>query len=458
MSSVPPDGGPVPFDLLSAVYGDTRMAQVFGERRTVERWLAVEAALARAQAAAGVLDQEDARRITEAARVDDVDLAALWSTAKTVGYPILGLVRQLAARLPAGPDGQVHYGATTQDVMDTALALQLGEAADLLTARVDELGDAVARLVDEHRATLMPGRTHGQQAVPTTFGAHLAPSLTELLRARRRLAAARSDAAVVSLYGAGGTSAALGPQAAEVRRTMAESLGLRTVDVSWHVSRDGVVAFAQVATLVAGACARLARNVIDLSRTEIGEVREAAGEHRGASSTMPQKANPILAEGIVGMSTVAGALCSALQRALEVPQERAAGEWHVEWFTLPHLLTQTASALRCTTELVGGLQVDADAMRRNLDADHGLVMAEAYMIALAPALGRERAHDVVYAAARDVRAEGLPLVEAVRRRLAADGAEATLEAAIDPADYVGDAVRMCASALDLWAASTAGEA
>ncbi|MQA05930.1 MAG: 3-carboxy-cis,cis-muconate cycloisomerase [Streptosporangiales bacterium] len=442
------------FELLSTVYGDAQMAQVFGERRTVEQWLTVEAALARAQAAVGVLDEDDARAIADAARVDDIDLAALWSTAKTVGYPILGLVRQLAARLPDGPDGHVHYGATTQDIMDTALALQLGEAADLLTARVGALGDAVARLVDEHRATLMPGRTHGQQAVPTTFGAHLAPSLTELLRARRRLAAARHDAAVVSLYGAGGTSAALGPQAAEVRRTLAEILGLRAVDVSWHASRDGVVAFAQAATLVAGACARLARNVIDLSRTEIGEVREADGKHRGASSTMPQKANPILAEGIVGMSTVVGALCSSLQRSLEVPQERAAGEWHVEWFALPHLLTQTASALRCTTELVGGLHVDADAMRTNLDADNGLVMAEAYMIALAPALGRELAHDVVYAAARDVRANGQPLVDAVRRRLAADGAEATLDAAIEPADYVGDAVRMCATALDLWTSST----
>ena len=439
------------FDLLLHNYGDARMSAVFSPESMVASWLRTEAALATAQGDLGVITEAEGQAVAQACEDLEVDYEALWASARNVGYPILGLVRQIAASLPAGPDGRVHYGATTQDIMDTGLVLQLTEAGAVITDHLNNIGDAVARLVDEHAETLMPGRTHGQQAVPTTFGAQLAPLLAELTRQRARWAAAAEGVRVVSLFGAGGTNAAQGPRSRDVRAAVAETLGLSTTDVSWHPSRDGLADFAQTAAALTATCARMARNVIDLSRTEIGEIGEAAGKHRGASSTMPQKANPILAEGIIGLAGVAGPLSAGMFRAMEVPQERAAGEWQIEWYVLPHLMGLSAAALKATTELVEGLRVDADRMRANLDHDGGLIMAEAYMISLAPVLGRERSHDVVYSAVGQVRAGRATLSEAVTAAVAAAGADlTTTPTRIDPADYLGEATAMCAAAVEAW--------
>lgn len=439
------------FDLLLHNYGDAQMGAVFSQESMVASWLDTEAALATAQGDLGVITEAEATAVASACRTLEVDYEALWTSARNVGYPILGLVRQIAASLPVGPDGRVHYGATTQDIMDTGLVLQLSQAAMIIAAHLEDLGEVVASLVAEHAGTVMPGRTHGQQAVPTTFGAQLAPLLAELTRQRARWAEAAEGVRVISLFGAGGTNAAQGPSSQAVRAAVAEALGLRTTDVSWHPARDGLAAYGQCAAGLAATCARMARNVIDLSRTEIGEIGEATGQHRGASSTMPQKANPILAEGIIGLSGVAGPLSTGLFRAMEVPQERAAGEWQIEWYVLPHLMGLSAAALKATTELVEGLRVDADRMRANLDHDGGLIMAEAYMISLAPVLGRERSHDVVYSAVGQVRAGRATLSEAVTAAVAAAGADlTTTPTRIDPADYLGEATAMCAAAVGAW--------
>jgi 3-carboxy-cis,cis-muconate cycloisomerase len=246
---------------------------------------------------------------------------------------------------------------------------------------------------------------------------------------------------VLSLYGAGGTSAALGPAAAQVRRAMAAELELQVDDVPWHVARDRLVEFGAALALAAGTAGRIARELVDLSRTEIAEVREADGHHRGASSTMPQKANPISSEAILGFSTFAATLLPALYRALEAGHERAAGEWQIEWLVVPELACAAASAVALAAETVRELRVFGEVMRANLEADGGLVLAEAYMMRLAPALGREHAHDVVYEAARATRQNGSRLEDALPQ----------LEGAIRPEDYVGEAERICATALQQWA-------
>jgi 3-carboxy-cis,cis-muconate cycloisomerase len=446
--------GTSPFDLLGRLWGDDAMAAVWSERATIGAWLRVEAELARAQAAMGVLTGSDAELIADAATLEGLDIQALWAGARNVGYPILSLVRAVAARLPDGPNGRVHYGATTQDIMDSGFALQSVHATDRLIELVGALGDAVEPVMTAHAHTIMAGRTHGQQAVPTTFGATLAPFVTELARHAGRVRSARAAMGLVSLFGAGGTSAAAGPTAARVRHDLARRLGLAATDVPWHSARDSVTEFGTVCAALAATCARLARNVIDLGRTEIGELGEAAGEHRGASSTMPQKANPILAEAIIGMSAAAGASASALYRAMEVPQERAAGEWQIEWHVVPQLAWLAASCLSAAVELVGGLRVDSAVMRANLDADGGLIMSEAYMFGLAPRLGREVAHDVVYAAARQVREKGGTLPEALREQLSArDLDPESVRRPMDPADYVGDPELTCAAASAAWHAA-----
>jgi 3-carboxy-cis,cis-muconate cycloisomerase len=432
-----------PFSLLQCLYGDAEMAQVFSAERTVGGWLAAEAALAQAQAAAGVIDESDAALIAAAAVLENVDMEVLWREARNVGYPILPLVRMISAALPPPADGRVHYGATTQDIMDTGLALQLGAALDRLQALVGVLGDALARHADLHRHTPLAARTHAQQAVPTTFGTKLAVFLAELARHRDRLTAVRERACVVSLHGAGGTSAALGEAAPAVRRELAARLGLGVVDVPWHVARDGVAEFGLAAAALAATCARFAREVIDLSRTEIAEVAERGGHHRGASSTMPQKANPIGSEAVVGMAVAAGASATALLRAMEAGHERSAGEWQIEWEVVPVVAALVAGAVRSAGEVASGLDVRPAAMRANLELDGGLVMAEAYMMRLAPEHGRERAHDLVYEAVQTARREGVSLLDALVR------AGHALEP-LAPEHYVGQPDLVCDSALALW--------
>jgi 3-carboxy-cis,cis-muconate cycloisomerase len=440
-----------PFLMLSRLYGDEAMAAIFGEDQTIQAWLQAEAALALAQEAAGVLPPTVGGRIAAAATLDNVDRDLLWTQARNVGYPILPLVRMIAAALPSDAEGRVHYGATTQDIMDTGLALQLRAAMERLAHLVASFGDAVAVMSDRHRHTVLAARTHAQQAVPTTFGTKMAVFLAELTRHRTRLAELGPRISLVSLYGAGGTSAALGEHAPLVRRGMAAHLGLGVTDVAWHVSRDSLAEFGYVCVGLAGTCARFAREVVDLGRTEIGEVGEVGGHHRGASSTMPQKDNPISSEAVIGMSATASALSASLGRLMEAGHERAAGEWQIEWEVLPQLAVLAAGCLHEAADIAHGLRVFPDAMRRNLDGD-GYVMAEAYMMRLAGVLGRERAHDLVYAAVREARDLAEPLEAVLARTASALDGGALLH--IAPEEYTGNPDLVCDAALRAWSDNT----
>jgi 3-carboxy-cis,cis-muconate cycloisomerase len=253
----------------------------------------------------------------------------------------------------------------------------------------------------------------------------------------------------VSLHGAAGTSAGLGPRAAEVRSVLARRLGLAVGEGPWHVTRDGVAAFGAVSARAASICARLAREVIDLARTEIGEVSESGGHHRGASSTMPQKANPIDSEAIVGMAASATASSAALYRAMEAGHERSAGEWQIEWHVLPQVAVLAAGCLRVSTRVVEGLGVDAARMRANLDLEQGRTLSEAYMFELATELGREAAHDVVYAAATASKSRGIDLRDAL---LEVSDIAADKLPDLRPEDYLGQAESEAASAVRAWRA------
>jgi 3-carboxy-cis,cis-muconate cycloisomerase len=442
-------------NLLTRVFGDPVMTGIFSARATIESWLTAEEALASAEAAVGLLSEEEAGAITRGAKVTSIDEHALWRETRTVGYPILPLVRMLAARLPDGADGRVHYGATTQDIMDTGLALQLVRALQRLDELLARFGDEIAGLVAQHRGTLMPARTHGQQAVPTTFGAKLASLLGELGRQRDRIREIRPRVSIASLYGAGGTSAALGEHSASIRAAYAERLGLRVCQTPWHSARDSVAEFGSLCALLSASAARFANEVINLSRDEIGEVSEgSAGAHYGASSTMPQKVNPIRSETVVGMSIVAAALASALPRTMVVPHERAAGEWQAEWQLLPQLAELAAGALLNAGDVARGLSVHTGRMKANAEGDGGRMLAEAYMIGLAPEMGRERAHDLVYAAAQAARENESSLLEALRGLVHGEERQLLeeLAARTSAASYLGDAEELCESAIAGWRA------
>jgi 3-carboxy-cis,cis-muconate cycloisomerase len=439
-----------PFRLLGTLYADDEMTRIWSEAETIGVWLLVESELAQAQAEVGLIDQADADAITAGCRLDVIDTDQLWKAARVVGYPILPLTRQIAGALPTGPDGRVHYGATTQDIMDTGLALQLGRAADRLLALALSFGDALAARAAEHRTTVMAARTHAQQAVPTTFGAKVATFLAELTDEVDQLRRVAGEVRVVSLFGAGGTNAAMGPKAPAVRRALARRLGLSDSRVSWHVSRHRIARFGAVCATLSATCVRFAREVVDLSRTEIAELGEQGGHHRGASSTMPQKANPVSSESVVGFGVAASAAAGALLRAMEAGHERSAGEWQVEWLMVPQVAEHTAAALLLSAETASTIRVSPETMRANLRRDGGLLMSEALMMRLAPALGKDRAHDVVYAAAVRARSSGGDLVDLVRTELDGAGGELLPEDLPGVDEYLGEAPAMADAAVSRW--------
>jgi 3-carboxy-cis,cis-muconate cycloisomerase len=438
-----------PFSPLLAIYGDPDTAAVFSETQCVESWLKVERALASAQAELGLIPTSAAVAIQRAARVPQIDFARLREETEAVGYPIISLLDQTSADTDPEVAEYLHWGATTQDIMDTGLVLQLQRACKRIDVLLRALGRELCDLADTHRATVMSGRTHAQMAVPTTLGAKMAVWLDEIARHVERLTAAERRTLVVQLFGAAGTAAALGPRSAEVRASVAQRLAIGYVDVPWHSSRDRVAELGFVLAATAATCGKVAREVIELSRNEIGEFLERGPARHGASSTMPQKQNPSRCEAVVAMSALARQHAATLLSAMLGTHERSAGEWQTEWDTLPALCTLTAGCLHQIRLVLSTAQAVPARMRANLDLDGGLVMAEAVMMALAPELGRSRAHEIVSRACGIARENGQPLAEV----LSHEPFSATIPpkaAVFDPETYLGEAHAIVASAVKRW--------
>ncbi len=442
---------PTPFSPLLAAFGDLEMAEIFSERSLVESWLTVERELALAQAELNVIPAEAGAAIFQEAVIDKIDFAELWKATRAVGYPIVPLIEQIAARSSPLVGDYIHWGATTQDVMDTGLVLQLRRALDRSQELERSLGDELCQQADAYRSVPMAARTHAQQAVPTTLGAKFAIWLEELGRHLERLTEVRRRSLTVQLFGAGGTSAALGPIAGRLRRRLAEGLGIGWADVPWHTSRDSLAELGLVVALAASTCGKIAREIIELSRTEIGEVREQGGESHGASSTMPQKANPSRSEAVVGLSVVARDRATVLLGAMQGSHERSTGEWQSEWDVVPELCSLAAACLANTTEVLGSLRVFPERMDLNLQQEGGLIMAEAAMMALAPAMGRLKAYELVGAACQKVRHTNQGLAEALTESLGTHRiGTLTIDEVLAPRAYLGEAEAMVASARGYW--------
>ena len=435
---VNPADGPV----LGALYGTDAMRAAFGEHAFLQRMLDVEAALARAQARLGIVPPAAAEAITAAARADRLDLTALAAATRNTGYPVVGLVRQLSALAGTEAGRWTHWGATTQDIMDTALVLQMREGLDLLGADLSRLLDALARLARTHRDTAMAGRTHLQHALPVTFGYKVAVWLSPLITMRERLEAMRPRVLRVQFGGAAGTLASLGAeQGLKVQAELAKELGLSVPDITWHVARDGIAEAVCWLGLLCGALSKMATDVMLLMQTEVAEVSEPYQQGRGGSSTMPQKRNPIACEYVLAQSRGVHALVPQVLAAMAQDLERGTGPWQAEPLAVPQAFLLAHGALSQALAIAEGLVVDAARMRRNLDVTGGLIVAEAVMMGLAPALGRGEAHHVVNKACDVALAEGIPLTEALLRdqKVAAKLPRAEIERLTDPAGYLGAA-------------------
>jgi 3-carboxy-cis,cis-muconate cycloisomerase len=425
--------------VYSAVYGTDAMRAVMSERAYLQRMLDVEAALARAQARLGLIPSEAAKAISEATTVGSLDLPSLAAATRDMGFPTVGLVKQLSALAGAEAGRWTHWGATTQDILDTALVLQLRNAIALFEADLTTLIAAFAALARAHRTTLMAGRTHAQQALPITFGYKVAVWLDPLITMRERLLQFRPRVEKLQFGGAVGTLASLGADGPRVAAELSRELDLALPAIPWHVARDGIAELGCWCGLLAGTLAKPANDVMWLMQSEVGEVSEPAGPGKGGSSTMPQKCNPIGCEYVIAQARAAQALVPLLLNAMIHEHERGAGPMQLEHLALGQTLLLTHGALATLIPIAQGLHVDAARMRRNLDAGGGLIMAEAVMMGLAPHLGRGAAHEVVHHACDAALREGVQLAEALSRdpRVTAVLDAPAIARLTDPAAYLG---------------------
>ena len=426
------------------MFGTPAMRDVFSDEALVRRYLEVEAALARAQATVGVIPAAAAEAITAAAASMAVDFDRLRHATEIVGYPIVAIVHQLAeASGEAG--GFVHWGATTQDIMDTATVLQLRDALDLVEVDLATIGSILADLARRHRDTAMAGRTHLQQALPVTFGYKAAIWLSMVDRHRERLAQLRPRVLVGEFAGAAGTLASLGAEGLRVQAAFCAELGLEQPAATWHVARDGFAEAVGLLGLITGTLGKVGTDVMLLAATEFAEVAEPFVKGRGSSSTMPQKRNPISSELMLACAKAVRQHVALMLDGMVQDLERATGPWHAEWIAVPDSFVLTAGALAQAKFMLGGLVVDAERMRGNLELSGGLIVAEAVMMAAAPTLGRQRAHDLVYDACRVAVTGKRPLAAVLADmpviRDALGGTDA-IERACDPANYLGLAPAM----------------
>ncbi len=436
--------------IFADMFGTPEMRGIFGDEAFLARCVDVEAALARAQGRLGIIPAEAGDAITRAASAFanggcTLDLARLKKETETVGYPILPLVRQLAEW--AGDYGRyIHWGATTQDIMDTAVVLQIRAGLVLLEGDLTAIRSHLAELAQRYRDTPMAGRTHLQHALPVTFGYKAAVWLSALDRHADRLRELRPRVLFAQFGGAAGTLASLGTgrESLETRAEFARELALGDPPITWHVTRDGIAETVQVLALLLGSLAKIALDVMLMSATEFGEAAEPFVTGRGSSSTMPQKRNPISCELILAAAKVLRQQAGLVLDAMITDFERATGPWHVEWVAVPEAFGYAAGALNQARFMLGGLIVDSGRMAKNLGMTHGLIVAEAVMMGLAPHTGRNEAHDLVYDACRVAIETGRPFFEVLLETRAVAGplGAERLRELTDPANYLGAAPAM----------------
>src|SRR5215472_8972206 len=393
------------------IFSTAPMRRIFADENRVQKYLDIEAALARAQARLGIIPQHACDEILRHCSIAEYDFAKLKTQTERIGYPVLPVVQQLVALCRDGLGEWCHWGAATQDITDTATVMQIREALILIERHLDGIAGALAALARKYRDTPMAGRSNLQQAVPITFGYKMATLLAAFARHRERLSELRARVLVGEFGGAAGTLSSLGGRGLATQAELMKELKLAVPAIAWHTVRDCIAEVGCFLGLLTGSCGKIALDVKLLMQTEVEEVYEPFHEGRGSSSTMPQKRNPISSVYITALTAVVRQQVAALLDAMIEDHERATGPWEIEWLVLPEIFCLTAGALAQTEFVLKGLQVDEKKMRANLDLTKGLIVSEAVMMGLGPYLGRQYAHDLVYDICRKVVATGRPLVD-----------------------------------------------
>lgn len=432
--------------LFDRYFTGAETRQVFSDLGRLQGMLDFEAALARAEARCGVIPHSAVAPIEAACMADLYDPAELAQAIVTAGNSAIPLVKALGKRVAAqdvDAEKYVHLGATSQDVMDTGLVLQLRQATLLLEQGLADLGELLATQAERHAGTPMAGRTWLQHATPVTLGMKIAGWLGAINRHRQRLAELKPRLLCLQFGGASGSLAALGDQAWPVSEALAEELKLSLPDQPWHTQRDRLVEFASLLGMIAGSLGKLGRDLSLLMQTDVAEVFEPAAPGKGGSSTMPHKRNPVGSAVMISAATRAPGLVATMLSAMPQEHERSLGLWHAEWETLPELCCLVSGSLQQAQQAIAGLEVDAERMAGNLEQTRGLVMAEAVSIALAQRIGRDAAHHLIERCCKRAVADERHLrgvlgeTADVRQQLN----DAELDRLLDPGSYLGEARR-----------------
>jgi 3-carboxy-cis,cis-muconate cycloisomerase len=431
-------------ELFGNSFSTPQMREVFSSRSVLQSWIDVESALARAQAELGLVPREAAVEITERGVVDDFDLAALAEGIKATSHPLMPFLRRYQELCAEEHRGWLHWGATTQDIVDTGTALRMRRALEIISADLDAVREELRRLAEEHAETVMPGRTHGQHALPITFGYKAAVWLAEVDRHRERLVQLRPRVLVGNLSGAVGTMAFVGEVGLEVQARALADLGLAVPAISWHSSRDAVAEMAGWLAMTGTSLGRIAREIYQLQKTEFGELEEPFTEGKVGSSTMPQKRNPSVSESITAKAMILKAQAQLGYDVMMQEHERDKALWQTEWEFLPEMFMLLGAITADMRRVLGGLVVNGERMRRNIDLTGGLIMAEAIMLKLAEVVGRHEAHDIVYEVAMRCAERGTSFAEALKAHATVRSVlgEDAIDENLDPMRYTGLAAQM----------------
>lgn len=438
-----------------SLFSTPAMSAAFSSQAHIRAMLAFEAALALAETRAGILPAEAAQAIAAACHKDEqFEARMVFEEASRAGTVAIPLVRMLTAQVQEEGKKYVHWGATSQDVIDTALMLQMREGLNLLENELLAVCAACAKLTEQHRHTLMVGRTLLQQALPITFGLKAARWLALATRQLTALRQCREDSLAIQLGGAAGTLAALGDKGLEVSTYLAEELNLPVPDLPWHTERDRIVEIAATLGILAGAMSKIARDITLLAQTEVGEASEGAAAGKGGSSAMPQKRNPVDATLAAAAARLAVGVVPIILEGMGQEHERAVGGWQAEWAAIPELFRYTAKAVEGVREALEGLEVDTNRMQANLDLTRGLVMAESLTMALASKIGRPAAFKLVENLAKRVQESGLNLSEVAGEdeQVKVVLTPQELRQALEPAQYLGSTMILIDRALSAYAA------
>ena len=427
--------------IFGNIFGSEAMRRVWSDESRTAKYLEFERALAVVQGRLGIIPKEAAEEIARNCDIAKIDMDKLRAKTEQIGYPVLGVVSQLNALCRDRLGEYCHWGATTQDVTDTATVLQIREGLEIVEGELAAISRALADLARRHRDTPVIGRSNLQQAIPVTFGYKMATILAAIERHRERLAQLKPRVLVGEFGGACGTLASIEKDAMENQAALMEELGLGQPLIAWHTVRDTIAEVGCFLGMVGGTLGKISMDVKLMMQTEVEEAFEPFAHGRGSSSTMPQKRNPISSCYIHAAVSVVRQHAAALMDAMVADHERSTGPWEIEWIVLPEAFCLTAGALKQARFILEGLEVDPRRMRRNIDVTNGLVMSEAVMMGLGRHLGREHAHDLVYDLCRQAIREARPLIDllAAHPEVRKHADRAALEKMCDPANYLGQA-------------------